>query len=46
MKLGGQNIYPTYLTPQSNSNSLANQLGFHLILTKQEKLAGKPTWQK
>jgi hypothetical protein len=28
-----------FLSPKSNSNSLANQLGIHVILAKQEKLA-------
>jgi hypothetical protein len=35
---------------KSNSSSLVNQLGIHLILAKQEKIGlqqfGKPTWQK
>jgi hypothetical protein len=35
---------------QSNSNSLANQLGIHIIFGKTRKIGlkqfGKPTWQK
>jgi hypothetical protein len=38
------------IVTKSNSKSLANQLGIHIILAKQEKIGlqqfGKPTWQK
>jgi hypothetical protein len=41
-------FFVSSIASESNSNSLANQLGSHLILAKQKKIGlqhfDKPTW--